>query len=142
MDPNNNQPINTNPFGQPVAPQPVVSPSPIPIPEPLAQQPVPPVVPPAVPTPVSVPTPEAPRSNGKRLIALIVILLILILGMCSYLFFVKNQLNTAQKSSIESTSVVIPTIILPTATPATVDDINVASPDADLKTIEVDAQSL
>lgn len=122
MDPNNNQPINTSPLGQPVAPQPNVAPPP-------------------VPEPVPTPMPGIPRNGSKKGIILIIILLILALGMAFYVFFVKNQLSNKQKTSAENTSIVIPTITA-TATPATVDQVSVASPDADLKAIESDVQGL
>jgi hypothetical protein len=50
-------------------------------------------------------------------------------------------MNNVQKTSTQNTSVVIPTVT-PTVVPATVDQINVASPDADLKSIENDVQGL
>lgn len=138
MDPNNNQPTNTNPLGQPAVPQPVGTPFSSPVPP--VQQP-PPAPAPTITTPA--PTPQAPKSAGKKGIILIIILLILIVGMGFYVFFVKNQLNTIRKSSTDNTSTVIPTVtIAPTVTPASVDEINVASPDADLKGIEKDVQGL
>lgn len=142
MDPNNNQPINTNPFGQQVTPEPVVNPTPMP--ESAVQQPTP-AVPPPAPTvtaaPVTAPVPETPKNGSKKGIILLIILLLLILGLGTYVFFVKNQLSTAKKTSTQNTSTAIPTIV-PTATPATIEEINVASPDADLKTIETDVQGL
>jgi len=140
MDPNNNQPINTNPFGQPVQqpaiPQPVATPFSSPVPS--AQQPTP------IPTPVPdapTPIPQAPKRGSKKGIILLIILVILVLGMTVYILFVKNQLNTARKTATDNTSIAIPTTT-PTAIPATVDEINVASPDADLKAIEDDVQGL
>lgn len=158
MDPNKDQPINTNPFAQqassqPAAPQPITA-APPSTPDPLVQQVTPPAAPisPAQQAAAPAPTPEpvstsmpplAPKSGGKKGIILIVILLILALGMAFYVFFVKNQLKTAQKASTENTNIVIPTTtIQPTATPATVDEIEIASPDADLSDIEADIQGL
>lgn len=136
MEPNNNQPINTNPLEQAPASQPVPTPSV------ASAPPTPQATSSPAPAPVSVPVPETPKSGSKKGIILIVILLILILGIGYYVFFAKNQLNTAQKKSIDNTSTVIPTAIVPTATPATVDEVQVASPDADLNGIEKDIQGL
>lgn len=140
MDPNNNQPINTNPFGQPVqqdAPAPV---------QPMQQPssaPTPTVVPPPViPTAAPEPMPQAPKNSSRKGIILLIILLILVLGMIAYVLFVKNRLNTAQKAATDNTSTVIPTTTAPTTIPATAEEINVASPDADLKAIEDDVQGL
>lgn len=125
MDPNNNQPINNEPVLQ-AAPAPVKS-----VPTPITE--------PVIPTPI----PQAPKSGGKKVITLLVILIILALGIGSYVLFVKNQLSNQQKVSTENTSVIIPSpTITPTPTPATVDEINVASPDADLNEIEKDLQGL
>ncbi len=137
MDPNNNQPINTNPFAQP-AQQPVAAPA-----QPV-QQPTPTPTPtPAVPTVTPETMPQAPKNRSKKGTILLIILIILILGMGFYVFFVKNQLNTAQKTSTENTDTVVPTAtIAPIVTPASVDEINLASPDADLKDIEADLQGL
>ncbi|MDZ4228470.1 MAG: hypothetical protein U1E54_04470, partial [Candidatus Levybacteria bacterium] len=89
MDPNNNQPINTNPLGQP-APQPVATPvQPM---QPPAPTPVAP--PPAEPVAVAAePITQAPNNKSKKGILLLAILIILILGMGFYVFFAKNQLN-------------------------------------------------
>lgn len=119
MDPNSNQSINTQQTKQ-VTPTPVQS-NP-------------------VPTPPS-PIPQAPKSGGKKVIALLIILIIFALGMWGYIIFVKNRINNQQKRSAENTSVIIPTIT-PTPTPASVEEIDVASPDADLNNIEKDIQGL
>ena len=59
-----------------------------------------------------------------------------------YVFFAKNQLNTAQKASSNNKSAVIPTVTVPTITPATVDEVKIGSPEADLNGIEKDVQGL
>lgn len=141
MDPNNNQSINTNPLGQPAAPEPAAAPISTSFPpqeptqDPIQTVPV---------TPAATPPPPTPKSGGKKIIALLIILVILALGMGGYVFFAKNRLNSIQKTSIEnSTSTAIPTeTIAPTLTPATVEELNVESPDADLKIIEGDLQGL
>jgi hypothetical protein len=57
-----------------------------------------------------------------------------------YVFFVKNQISNSQKSNNSST------VAIPTRTPITVtpilDELNIASPDADLILIEKDIQGL
>lgn len=123
MDPNNNQPINTNPLGQTVA-QPV-------------QQPTPVVAAPPTPTPM----PQTPKAGSKKGLILIVILLILIVVAISYVLFAKKQMTNTQKAATENTSTVIPTTI-PTATPATVDEVIVDNPATDLQEIEKDVQGL
>lgn len=133
MDPNNNQPINTNPLGQPVAPQPLVV-APTPIVEPT--QTVPPVAPAA---PV-MPPPQMPKGGSKKGLVLLIILIILILGMGYYVFFAKNQLS--KKTSNTSTAIPTVTAVPTPTTPATIDEIIIASPEADLKLIEQDVQGL
>lgn len=161
MDPNNNnQPINTNPLGQPSAPQPAAEAQPAApaaassIPESPIQQPV---TPPAAPAPVTPPAPvqpvppapsapvvpPPPKPGNKKSLLLLVILLVLAVGMAVYVLFAKNQINTAKNAPIENTSVEIPTITAtPVPTPATVDQIEIASPEADLKGIETDVLGL
>ena len=150
MDPNNNQPINTNPLGQPVPPAPeppIAAPSATfvpPVQQPISATPSAQAVPPAAPTATSMPY-QNPNNGSKKGVIFIVILLILIAGMVFYVLFAKKQLNTAQKTSTNNTSVAIPTAtIAPTAapTPATVDQVNVESPDSSLKDIEGDVQEL
>lgn len=177
MDPNNNnQTINTNPLGQPVAPsQPEMS-------VPAPSSPVPPVVAPTQPTmtvppmptmqpepqpqpsistmpptaPMSAPiappmtaapqptmTPQAPKSGSRKGPMLLVLLLILVLGMVAYVMLANKQINTAKKAATQSTSVVIPTVtIQPTATPASVEQLNVTSPETDLNGIDTAVQGL
>lgn len=106
-----------------------------------------PTAPPAAPLTPTITTPafdkQPPKSGSKKGIALLTVLLILILGMAGYVFFAKNQLNIAQKKSTENTSVVIPTAtIAPTVTPATVEQVIVDSPEADLNAIEQDVLGL
>lgn len=137
MDPNSNQPINTNPLGQP-AQQPVSSPV-----QPM--QPAPTPTPAAPTTPVTAapePMLQTPKGGSKKRIVLLIILLLLVLGMGFYVFFAKNQLNTAQKATTDNTSIAIPTVTIAPSEPATVDEVIVASPDADLKDLEADLQGL
>lgn len=141
MEPNNNQPINTNPFGQPVAPQPAAAPFPSSVP-PQEPTPTPIQTAPATPAATAVSSPT-PKNGGKKIIALLIILLILALGIGGYVLFAKNQLKSAQKISTENNTSVVPTeTIEPTVTPATIEGLNVENPDADLKTIESDLQGL
>lgn len=142
MDPNNNRPINTNPLGQAAAPESVATPISTSFPP---QEPTPDPIQTAPVTPAATPPPPTPKkSGGKKIIALLIILLILALGMGGYVFFAKNQLKSAQKISTEnSTSIAIPTeTIAPTITPASVDQINVESPAADLDGIDTDVLGL
>lgn len=136
MDPNNGQEPNIQTPSQPAVP-PVQQPAPIPTQTP--------------PNPVSAASPpmaQVSKNGSKKGIILLLLLIILALGMGSYILFAKNQLNTTQKTSSESnTSTAIPTsTIVPTEaiviSPAAADDVNVASPDADLKSIEKDLQEL
>jgi len=132
MEPNNNQPfqpMNTNPLGQPVAPQPVAPP---PSPIPPEQQP----------TPGSI-IPDNPGQGNNKGILLLIILIILIAGMGYYAMFAKNQINTDQKVATENKTTVIPAATpTPEVTPATVEEVNIASPDADLNGIQTDVQGL
>jgi hypothetical protein len=52
-------------------------------------------------------------------------------------------MNTQQKVATENQSTVIPApTVQPVVTPATVDDVNIASPDADLNSLDKDVQGL
>lgn len=93
------------------------------------------------PSRTATPMPQTPTNGNKKRFVLLIILLILIIGMGAYVFFVKNQLKTAQKAAI-NTSVVIPTAIPAIVIPATVEEIIVASPEAELNEIDNYVQSL
>ncbi len=112
MDPNNAQQPNVQPVQQAVT-------------EPVQQ--------PAMPE-------AAPKSKNRKGIILIVILLLLVLGTGFYVLFAKRELNTTQKTSTDNTSIVVPTV--PTVTPATAEQVNVETPDANLDSIEKDIQGL
>jgi len=140
MDPNNNQPItNTNPPGQPVVnPQPPVTPVEGVVP-PIQPTPGIPSMPPVMPVTMS----QNPPKKGSKLPLLLVILLLLIIGMGAYVMFAKNQISNEKKAATQIQSTIIPTpTVQPEVTPATVDDVNVASPDADLNTLDKDVQGL
>jgi len=153
---------------QPVVPQPVIPQQPAAVPQqPMMSQPVmptpeavsfqtqpqptpsfqapvpPPVMPTMPPIPTPVMTPPLTPKQGSKLPILLVILIILILGMGYYIMFAKNKIEMTQKAATENTSVVVPTAtITPTVTPAAIDQINVASPDADLNGLDKDVQGL
>ena len=115
MDPNNNQ-------STPV-------PTPAPVSTPIAS---------------SKPMPETPKSGGKGIILLIIIL-VLVIGMAAYILFAKNQLNYIQKTSTNSTSVILPSPTLAAVaspTPGSVAELNVVSPENDLQSVENDLQTL
>jgi len=134
MDPNNNnQPINTNPFAQSTATQQPPAGS-GPTPTPISTSPVQPVQP-----TVNQNIPVAPKKSSK-LLPLLIILILLILGIAGYVVFANGLINNKQATS--NTSVVIPTVIPPTPTPQTIDQISVENPDTDIKAIETDVQSL
>jgi hypothetical protein len=143
MDPNNNQPIqpttNTNPLGQPtVSSQPPVTP---------VEGVVPPIQPtqdnPSMPPVMPVTITQNPPKKGSKLPLLLIILFLLIICMGAYVMFVKNQISNEKKVATQIQSTVIPTpTVQPEVTPATVDAVNVASPDADLNTLDKDVQGL
>jgi uncharacterized protein HemX len=143
MDPNNNQTsqpmTNANPAEQPVMPpQAPVNPIEGAVPPVQPTTGIPPM-PPIMPTTMS----QNPPKKGSKLPVLLVILLILILGMGGYVMFAKNQMNTQQKVATENQNTVIPApTVQPVVTPATVDDVNIASPDADLNSLDKDVQGL
>lgn len=124
MDPNNNQPLGTNPIAQPT---------------PTAVPPVEAI--PAAPTPAPTISPEAPKKKNNKAIILLVILLLLVLGMVAYVMFSQNQMNNAEKAATDNSSTVLPT---PTAIPtlAPEEDLEVASPEADLLELEADVKGL
>lgn len=123
MDPNNNIPTGTTPFTQPV-PQPV---SPM-QPGPPAQSPMPTFSP-------------APKGKMNKTIILLVILLLLVSGMVGYILFTKNQMDNAQKATITNTNYVAPSPS-PTPTLAPKDNLEVSSPEADLKQLDTDVKGL
>jgi len=145
MDPNNNQPIQpiigTNPLGQPtVNLQPPVIPVEGVVP-PIQPTPGIPSMPPVMPMPVTMN--QNPPKKGSKLLLLSIILLLLVIGMGVYVVFVKNQTSNERKVATQIQSTVIPTpTVQPEVTPATVDNVNVASPDADLNTLDKDVQGL
>lgn len=126
MEPNNNQPINTNPVAQPVS------------------QSVPATEASLV-TPAPEPTvgPEASKGKGNKVIILLVILLLLAIGMIVYILFAKDQLNKVQKEAVENSSVITPSpspTLVPTLAPE--EDLEVASPEADLLELDADVRGL
>lgn len=148
MDPNNNQPIGTNPVQQP-APQPV-APTP-PTQAPVAPTPAqtvaaPPVQPAAPVVPQNVA--ENPKKGGRKKIILLILILILIIGMGVYILFAKSQLNNIQKTSTNTTAPIqqspgtqgekIPSVPKPTSQ----DDLNIESPEADLQGLEAEINGL
>jgi hypothetical protein len=57
-----------------------------------------------------------------------------------YVFFARNQLNSSQKDSSNNSTVAIPTIT--EAIPATIDEVNISSPGAEINEIEKDLEGL
>ncbi len=134
MEPNNNQPINTNPLQQPVVPQPITTPT-------DTVLVVPPPTPPAEPTQTTDNQNTQSPKNNKKILILIAVLILLLVGMVTYVMFAKNQLSNKQKTDTSNQSVVLPTAtIAPTKTPE--NDLDIASPEADLQDIEKDVQGL
>lgn len=125
MNLSNNQPIANTPQPEQSAPTPMHQPTPAP--EPII---------------TSAPVPQTPKTGGKKGIVLLIILILLIIGMGLYVFFANNQLQSSKKASIDNTSTVIPTAMVPTSTPAAADEIDVESPETDLNAIEGDVQGL
>lgn len=142
MDPNsNNQPINANLSEQPVVPQSATQPV-------IAQEPIQPT---PIPTPPMQPTQtnatpiagqEFPggSKNNRKIVILMILLILIILGIAGYVFFARNQLS--QQASTNSSTVAPIISIEPTATPVSIDEIEIASPEADLELIENDVQGL
>ena len=125
MDPNNNQPLGTNPVAQP-APQATS----VPTTQPASDSPSP------VPT-----LADDPKGKSSKVVILLVILLLLVVGMVAYSMFAKNQMNNAKKAATENTSEVIasPTLA-PTLTPE--EDLQINSPEADLRELDADVKGL
>lgn len=131
MDPNNNQPIGTNPLQQPTAPQPVA-------PQPVQSPP---------PTPVSeagsapLSGASAPKKGMGKGIILLVILLLLAVGIIAYILFAGAQMKNNQKTTIDNNSTIAPTATtVPTLAPE--EDLEVASPEADLLDLDADLKGL
>lgn len=122
MDPNNNQPLENTPIQQ-------AAPAAVPVTAQSAAQPMP--------TRTSTP----PKEKGNKVIILLVILLLLAVGIIVYVLFAKNQMNKAQETTSNNTVLVLPSpTAVPTLTPE--EDLEVASPEADLLELEADAESL
>lgn len=129
MDPNNNQPLGTSPVQQ-AAPQPVVAPA----------QPVPAPSQPVVPTSPQNVSENPKKGMGKGMI-LLVILLLLVLGIVSYVLFAKNQMNNIQKTTTDNNSSVLPSpTLVPTLTPE--EDLEVGSPEGDLLELDANVKDL
>lgn len=145
MDPNNNQPLGTNPnpVGQPAVPpmQPMEASVP-------ASPQIPVAPPPPAPTPPPPPaltnTPDislAPKAKSSKTIILLVILLLLVIGMIVYILFAKNQMDNTQKAAIDNTSTILPSPTpIPTKSPEA--DLEVESPEADLIELDADVKGL
>ena len=125
MDPNTNQPEGVNPIPQPTA-QPAVPPA--------ESAPVTPT--PAAPASI----PDAPKGKSKKAIILIVILLLLVIGIAVYIMFAKSQLNNNQTTTDNNSSVLPTPTAIPTLTPE--EDLEAASPQADLLDIDADVKGL
>lgn len=126
MDPNNNQPLGTNPLAQP-APQPIAV---------STTQPTPDSTSPA-PTLSS----DGPKGKSNKVVILLVILLLLAVGMIAYAMFAKNQMSNTQKSTTGDSSAVMPSPTLaPTLTPE--EDLEINSPEGDLMELDADLKGL
>lgn len=136
MDPNNNQPIGTNPTAQTV-PQPAAPAAP-------ATPPVASQTPPSTPvgeTTSASPEASAPKKSNKKWFILLLILLLLAAGIAAYVLYAKNQMDNTQKATTQNSSTVLPTpTLIPTLAPE--EDLEVASPEADLLDIEADVKAL
>lgn len=137
MDPNNNQPIGTNPVAQPI-PQPATSP----IAPPAVAAVAPTESGPAPTNPAPNSPPEAPKGKNSKVTVLLVILVLLIVGIvAAYVLFAKNLMNNNQKTTADNTISVLPSpTLVPTLAPE--EDLEVASPEADLLEIEADVKGL
>lgn len=123
MEPNTNQPIGTNPILQPAASQPVGTP------------PVQPM--PVMPQPVS----ETPKKDGKKWLILLLILLLLAIGIIAYVLFTRVQMDNAQKTTTDNSSLVLPTpTVIPTLAPE--EDLEINSPETDLSDLDADVKAL
>lgn len=144
MDPNNNQPIGTNPVPQPAFQQSAAQPVAAPAAQPVAAQPVAPISPQPI-SPQNVA--ETPKKGGGKRIILIILILILIIGMGVYILFAKSQLNSTQKTSTNTGPIPqapsiegekTPSISEPTLQ----DDLNIESPEADLQSLDAEVKGL
>lgn len=90
------------------------------------------------------PAVETQNAGGKKTIILLIILIILAIGILIYVLFVKNQLTSQGKTSVDNATITAPAIptITPKPTPATIDDVQVESPEANLNEIEKLIQGL
>ena len=146
MDPNNNQPIGTNPVPQPAVPQPAAQSVPAPAAQPSTTQPV---APPIAPQPVAPQNvAETPKKGVRKRIILIILILILIIGIGVYVLFAKSQLNNTQKTSTNTTGPIpqAPSIERKKAPsvsePTSQDDLNIESPEADLQGLDAEVSGL
>lgn len=136
MEPNNNQPIGTNPAAQPTL-QPATSP----ISPPSASPIVPTESVPAPTNPAPNTPPEAPKGKNSKVIILLVILVLLVVGIVAYVLFARAQMNNNQKTTADNTSSVLPTpTLVPTLAPE--EDLGISSPQADLLELDADVKNL
>jgi uncharacterized protein HemX len=123
MEPDTNQPLAANPIAQP------------------AVQPAPAEVSAPPPTPAPASVPESPKKKNSKVIILLVMLLLLAVGMIAYILFAKNQMNNAQKSVADNSSVITPAPSLsPTLAPE--NDLEISDPEADLLDLDADVKGL
>lgn len=139
MDPNNNQPINNQPNPGPMetlqAQQPVA--------QPVAQQPQPPI-PPGAAMPVGPQVVSGmPKKGGNKIKILLLLLVLLVLGTVAYILFGSNQLGLMQKTPSQNSTALPSYTPAPSPTlPPPVDELNVESPEADLKVLDTDVNAL
>jgi len=88
--------------------------------------------------------PQETSKNGSKKLILLIIIILLISGMAAYVIFANNRTKITQQNTANNSIIAIPTKtpVATSPTPATIEEINVASPDADLNGIEKDIQEL
>lgn len=100
--------------------------------------------------PISQPTtpPVAPEANvqqksdGKGIILLLIIF-VLIIGMIGYIIFANTQMNNINKQSTENSTYVAPSpTAIPSPTPTEEEELEIEDPEKDLMQLDTDVQAL
>lgn len=124
MDPNNNQSNN----------QAVISQQPVGLPQSPAE------------TPTQGVQYQNPNTNkGHKTTLFLIVLLMLVVGLTSYLIFVNLKNKTPQNISVAEVQVISPTSIpipTPSPTPIAEDDLSVEAPEVDIKALDDAASTL
>lgn len=113
----------------------------VPPPSPATTMPAPSALP-----PTSYTSTETDKNNSgggkKRIAVLLIILIIVILGMGAYVLFARYQLDTKNPPYGNTVNILPTATVAPIPTPASVEEIQIEDPAAELDSLDKDVQEL